>query len=247
MSLYHLYCDESSTDKGHSHMVFAGALASADNAARFSRGIDVWRKQVSMTKELKWTKVTNDKLNQYTSFVNGAFSRIEQNDLFFRSVVFPVMDIDYAKFHSGSKDLGYYKLMYTFIVNSFPRFLKADDKLLIFMDEQSSNQSLETLKTCLNKTIFRQLGRSEQVRNIQPVDSKQSNMIQLVDVLMGAVAFHNNRRHLQPDCRESKKTLAMHIAKRAGYASLAVSTPKHRPNFGIWQFQFGAKKERPKT
>ncbi|MEN8220071.1 MAG: DUF3800 domain-containing protein [Pseudomonadota bacterium] len=78
---------------------------------------------------------------------------------------------------------------------------------MVFLDERSSSYSLSELKSTLNEGIRKHYGRKvDVVRNIEPISSHKSDILQLADVLMGAVGYHYNDCHQQSNA--AKKELA---------------------------------------
>jgi hypothetical protein len=76
------------------------------------------------------------------------------------------------------------------------------------------------------------------VRNIQAVDSKESDLIQIADVLMGAIGYEMNGAHTRSGAKRSKVLLAEYIAQKAGLVNLQQPTPRSQKQFSIWYFHF---------
>ena len=83
--LFHVYCDESRQTQDR-HMVFGGIILPAEALAPFNDAMSLWRKSQNLMAELKWTKVSGQKLAEYKSLVDLFFS--VSGTLRFRSVVF---------------------------------------------------------------------------------------------------------------------------------------------------------------
>lgn len=238
--LYHIYCDESCTGKDHTHMVFGGIMLPADRVAAFEDSVPQWRERVNMRSELKWNKVTDNKLAEYKEFVHGIFRYIDKKELAFRSIVFKRCDLDHSTLRAKNNELGFNKLMFTFLFHCFLSRLFHGDRVLIFPDERHSYRPSE-LKRILNRKALAEWGWEEPVRSIEPVASHDKIVMQMNDVLMGAVGHQNNGRERVADCRPAKIELARFIAERARLTSLCVHT-RQSAHFGIWQFQPRTKK-----
>jgi hypothetical protein len=76
------------------------------------------------------------------------------------------------------------------------------------------------------------------VRNVQAVDSKDSGLIQIADILMGAIGYEMNGAHTRTGAKRSKILLAEYIAQKAGLVNLQQPTPRSQKNFSIWHFHF---------
>lgn len=240
--LFHIYCDESCTEPSHQYMVFGGIMIPREKAEELSISVKKWRTRANMTAELKWKKVTSNKYQHYREYVDGVLNRVKKQEMAFRSVVLRHSDMDCRRFHGGNQELQFYKFMFQFLYNSFVRFLYEGDKVVIFVDERTTDYSLDDLKRVLNRRACRHKGWTDgPFRSVQPVVSHDSELMQMNDVLMGAVAHQNNRGEDVPGRRQSKVDLAQHIAKAAGLSNLRVQTPVSMSHFGIWQFKLQKK------
>ena len=81
------------------------------------------------------------------------------------------------------------------------------------------------------------------MRNIQHLAAKESNLLQLVDVLIGAVRAEWSGELSDPVSSRgiAKAELARHIAAQACLPSLRVETPPNRNDFVLWPFTFSGK------
>jgi hypothetical protein len=184
-------------------------------------------------------------LTVYRELVDIFFLLSGKNSLHFKAVVFDTSQIDYRTYHRGDKELGFYKFFYQFLLHKFGPYA-ADDthRLLVFLDQRTTSYKLSTLCTVLNRGIRKKYGRTlDVVRRIEPVDSKKCDLLQVADVLMGAVGYHCNDCHLLPSARQAKIELASYIASKAKLLSLKDNTPFGWRQFEIWRFRF--KKKRP--
>ncbi len=76
------------------------------------------------------------------------------------------------------------------------------------------------------------------VRTIEFVDSKKYNIIQMADLLLGAIGSHYNHRHMKPNIAQHKKDFAQYIAKHLGKNDLIFHTEKAGyKNINIWLFE----------
>lgn len=247
-TVHHIHCDESQT--GARHVVYGGIITSGRNVEWFDALMQAWRVEHNMLKELKWTRVTNQKYAEYQSLVDLFFEHADLNRLHFKSVIFDMHQVDYSTYHEGDEELGFYKLYYQFLLHKFGRYAKSDNHALhIFIDERSTRRKfpLRTLHGALNAGIKNKYGRTaDVVRQLEPRKSKEHNLMQVADVLMGAIGWHANDLGDRPEAREAKINLASYIAKKAKLASLKHGTPWGQENFEIWRFKFSKPKKAKK-
>ena len=242
---HHVHCDESHT--GARYVVYGGIIMPCRDVEWFDAIMREWRVEKNMLRELKWTRVTNQKYAEYQSLVDLFFEHANLNRLHFKSVVFDMSQVDYGAYHEGDDELGFYKFYYQFLLHKFAPYARTDEnRLYVNIDERSNRHRhpLRTLRDALNSGIKKKYGRKANVvRQIEPHKSKESNLTQLADVLMGAVGWHCNDLGARPEARRAKIDLAAYIARKAHLASLKHGTPRGQEKFEIWRFRFSKPKQ----
>ena len=243
--LLHVYCDESRQTQDR-YMVFGGIIVPATGVQPFDKAMDLWRDAQNMHAELKWTKVSNQKLGEYKSLMDLFFSLTGKGQLHFRSVVFDTTQIDYKTYHKGNKELGFYKFFYQFLLHSFGEYAaKKNRRLLVHLDRRHTKQKLSTFGLILDRGICKRYECDRKVvTNVEAVDSKKCNLMQVADVLMGAIGYQNNDCHIRQGAKRAKIQLADYIAQKANLLSLKQNTPRRMKHFGIWLFQFSGRKKK---
>jgi hypothetical protein len=227
-------------------MVYGGVITTDANVGYFEDKINGWREEKNMKGELKWTKVSPKKLAQYESLVDLFFEYAKKNVIHFKAVVFDTHQIKDKQFHQGDANLRFHKFYYQFLLHKFGHYAKTDDHLLwVFLDQRSESDTVKlgTLRKVLASGIKNKYGRkTDVVRRVEARDSHECNLMQVADVLMGAVGFHCNDWHQAMGASAAKCSLAAKIAKLAGLKTLATQTYYGKVDFEIWRFQFKAKK-----
>ena len=199
-----------------------------------------------MLREMKWSKVSNQKYGEYIAFVDLFFEN--NSTVHFKSMVIDTHQFDHKKYSRGDKDQTFYKMFYQFLLHSFGAYLQPTDKALIHLDQRNlrisakkrpSAYRLSTLCAILNNGIAKKYGYPNNiVRNVQAIDSKNSDYVQLADVLMGAIGYEANGKHLQAGAKAAKVDLADYIRQKAGLRSYLYNTPRSQHKFSVWQFKF---------
>jgi hypothetical protein len=243
MRNFQVYCDESCDDNNHAFMAVSGILLTVDMAEEFRDEIVRWRQRTGMHGEMKWTKVSRKKLDDYKSFTKLTIDRTKSGICSFRSIVLEKRLIKWNEFHQGDEHVGLYKFMYQLILHCFIRQkMNGDDVLTVFVDRKDTKYKLSELLNALrNGSRYWMGANAPKIKTVIPVESKASQIIQANDVLLGAVGFHNNQRDLLPETKAEKKELAAFIASEAGLSTLRTQTPPFMAGFGIWQFDLTRK------
>ena len=239
--LYHIYCDESRQVEDR-YMVFGGIVVSDNSYSLVESAILKTREKTGLYGELKWTKVSNQRYEGYQEFIDTFFHLARQGHLAFKSVIFDTANIDYQTNQSHEKEVGFYRLWYQFLINSFREYCPSCDcRWRILLDERSSNQSLSDFQLMLNHGLQQKYGVGTNViRAVEPVVSHRAPILQLADIIMGAIGFVMNDYHLHPEARQAKVLLSQYIAQQAGLVSLKQQPPMGMRYFAIWHFKFNS-------
>ena len=189
---FHVFCDESHTE--HRFMVYGGIVIPSRDTAKFDAEVNAWRARSNMTGELKWTKVTDQRLPKYRSLLDLYFANVRRDGPHFKAAVFDMSQVNYKKYHRGDKELGFYKFYYQFLLHKFGQYAKTEQhKLYIYLDERSTKYKLSELRKILNNGIKKKHGHPiDVVFTLRPLGSKKSNVMQIADVLVGAVGWTIN-------------------------------------------------------
>lgn len=233
------YCDESNDHAGPQFMVFGTMVLKASDYDQIGREIREWRKAQTMNREMKWVKVKNQYVSKYLSLIDLFKSLATRDLVHFKSIVFDKRKVDYRTFHGGDKLRGRYVFFYYFLLHKVCCYANDDScRIRIFFDDRTDTYPLRDFKRILNAGMCKKYGRSgEIVRAVEPISSKDADLVQIADVLMGAIAFQYNRNHLAKGACQAKIAVANHIAKSFGLSSLATSTLPAWVRFSIWRFR----------
>lgn len=230
---YRVYCDESNTDGRKAYPIYGAILVALDDIREVQRELTDWRHREDMHGELKWEKVRGGlRLKKYKSFVDLLFSLARHRRLIhFKAIILDRRAPEYHKYSKGNDELGFYKFYYHWLLRYFVKFpLRDRCALRVIIDERNlpadTGDPYATLKYALNNGIRKEFGtKHDVVSHVHPLKSHEVDLLQAVDVLMGAVGFHNQDLHLRPNAKHEKVELARYIAARIGRPDL-----KHETN-----------------
>lgn len=235
---HHIYCDESST--GSRFIVYGGIVLPTRDLESFEDLVAAWRTRYKMDDELKWGKVSSGKYAEYQAFVDFYFKNRHRDGLHFKSMICDTQSPGYIALRKEKPDTAYYILYYYFLLKKFGPYAKDNDhSLSVILDERSTAYNLTDLKKFLNISIRNECRLDRDViSELRCCDSKNSNAMQLADVLMGALAWEYNDLGTRPDASKAKNDLAAHLAKRLRIKSLRDHTEWRNPLFEKWIFKF---------
>jgi hypothetical protein len=237
---YYVYCDESRQTIDR-YMVLGGLIIQSNEIKRFNDTMEKFRSEQKMFAELKWSKVSEQKISEYKRFVEYFFALNNTDILHFHCMIIDNHSINHKKFSQGNKEIGFYKLYYQLLLHCFGNKYCSNrtlQRLIVILDHRESKYKLSDLKFILNNGINKRYGINyEPYVNVESRDSKKSNLIQINDIILGAVGFQKNGYHLLAESKKSKIELAEYIAEKAGLNNLIDNTGFRNKRFTIWNFK----------
>ena len=175
--------------------------------------------------ELKWNKISLAKINYFKDVVDYFFA---DDDLNFRVLIIPDKSkLDYEKFNH-THDTFYYKMYFSML----KVILNPDKAHHIYIDikDTRSREKVHKLEQVLRNDKYDYA--KEIIKKVQQVRSHEVELIQLADLLTGAVSYVN--RGLSDSM--AKNILIEHIRHRSKY-SLTKSTLIREQKFNIFLWE----------
>jgi len=206
-------------------MLFGAITCPTDRAREFNEAIRAVQKNHGALGEIKWNKVSPSHLAMYLELVDLFFA---EPDLRFRVlVVDDKARLTYDDFNMGSHDSFYYK-MYYYLLRPLVAVGQAYRVFVDIKDTRSSRKIVK-LREVLNNHVRDFDGSTVQL--IQHVRSHEVALLQLTDLLLGAVAYRS--RGLTGS--EAKSAVLERVCERAG-SDLQRSTPPWEEKFNVFHF-----------
>lgn len=225
-----IYCDESChLERDESNVMGLGAVWTRRESVRqvCAQLRDI-KKRHRAAGELKWTKVSNSRLDFYQEVVDWFFNN---EALHFRSLIVPNKGgLDHAKFNQGNHDDFYYK-MYFSMLN---KILSPTESHEIYLDIKDTRSNVKVKKLrdvlCNNRYDF----TGEMILRIQQARSHELELMQLTDLLLGAIVY----KHRALATSAAKTHIVERIEARHG-RSLLSSSPlsNQKLNIFVWRAQ----------
>jgi len=175
--------------------------------------------------EVKWIKVSPAKEEFYSKLIELFFST---NELNFRGLIVTDKEkLDHSYFNQGSHDSFYYKMYYYLLRN----ILLPENKYQIYLDikDTRSQLKIEKLREILCNTF--QDFDGHMICRMQHIRSHESEILQLADFLLGAVAY--GVRGLTTS--KTKVLLVKKITTLCG-TDITQSTPPWEEKFNLFVF-----------
>lgn len=108
---YIFIADESGISNDRFTLV-GGLCMHRDTYQRVYETLEAFSEKHNMKSELKWSKVSNQKLEEYKALVDCFFALNNTNHLQFHSICFDSHQWNHKKYNKGDSDIGLSKLYY---------------------------------------------------------------------------------------------------------------------------------------
>lgn len=231
--IFNIYCDESchlENDKQKA-MVLGAVWCPLDKKAEiFNRLKEIKIKNGFLPYfEIKWTKVSPAKVQFYLDIIDYFF---DDDDLHFRGIIVPDKDKLDHPLHNQTHDDFYYKMYFDLL----KVILKPNAKYRIYIDYKDTHgaEKVKQLHDVLCNNMY-DFSRKI-IERVQTVCSKEVHLIQLADLLIGALSYVN--RDLSNN--SAKLALIKRMSERSGYTLKQTTLlQEQKVNLFRWQAKGG--------
>jgi len=182
-NLYHLYCDESHTDRGSSF--YLGALiCSAQRASILQQRLKQVKTQYNWSHEMKFSKLPKFQLHTYLAYI-----QVFLDDPYSQFVVTEVKKGNTWTNWATNEEERFFKSYYVFLKMNIPGVGTYNTYNLYLDYKPSKWYRWSSLQHAINNGLSKSFDTfNRKFVHVYPVDSKQDDLIQLVDVLLGAIS-----------------------------------------------------------
>jgi hypothetical protein len=244
-----LYCDESDSSGRHYGNFYGGALVESKHLAEVIHRLESSKIRLHFFGEVKWQKITENYAEKYIEFATELFALMSEGKLKLR-IMFTQNYFAATRLTPEQRENEFFILYFQFVKNAFGlRFAGVPGQqtgVRIYFDKLPDTAekcaAFKGFVSGLNKNQgFRSAGVSIRQDQIAEVDSKDHVVVQALDVVLGAMQFRLNDKHLEkPEGSRvrGKRTLAkLRVYKHINRSIRAL--------FGGKQFNIGTSTGRP--
>jgi hypothetical protein len=207
--VYNIYCDESChLENDHQQIMVLGGIWCP---LAKCREININLREIKLRHgflanfEVKWTKVSPAKHHFYIELMDYFFNN---PDLHFRALIVPDKSkLCHEAFLEQDHNVWYYKMYYEMLKVIFSP--KAQYRIYLDIKDTRGGSKIRKLRE-----ILTHLSSQEIIERVQLIHSKEVELLQLADLLIGAVSYIN--RNLKGN--EGKERLVEKMRERSGYS-----------------------------
>jgi Protein of unknown function (DUF3800) len=175
---FNFYCDESChlENDHHPYMLIGYISCSYNQVALHSKNIRLLKEEYENMNEIKWNNLSKSAYPLYNGLIDYFFA----TDLQYRAIVIDKSKIKHDEFEQTHDDF-YYKMFFQLLHKK----IDPENNYNIYLDikDTRSAKKVNGLKKYLNSNLL-------SVRNLQNIRSHESELMQLTDIITGAISYH---------------------------------------------------------
>ena len=220
---YEIYCDESCWEAlydmtSHNYAVIGGIWIPARKRQEVKSHINKLKTKYGLYGEIKWNHISPKSVDLYKELVHMFF---DDNQIRFRAICIEAAKVNHKRFNHGNGELGFYKFYFQLIHH----WMLMGNSYQVFVDYKLNGYQhrVQELGSILNNASTAELTQ------IQALPSEESVLIQLADVLTGAVASGFNSSKLQSNAKQIVREL---IENKLGHSIKGTSAGE--PKFNVF-------------
>lgn len=162
---------------------------------------------------------------------------IYKGHLEFHCLIVDFQRFDHGLREDGGKGESLKRMYYQLILHRLCRYYGADHFCYALVDKANELTGLDDMKKGLNSECQKRYNHSgHQLRQIEFRDSKTEPMLQLNDLVLGAVCYQKNRRNEEQGIGQFKSNLAGYVLGKSGLVDFDADTSRGDP-FQIWNLR----------
>lgn len=230
--LYAVFCDESChLQKDSSSIMVLGAMYCLNEKKKqIYSDIRAIKEKHGLNSrfEIKWTKVSESKIEFYLELLDYFWNN---SDLHYRGLVATGKDkLNHAKYNNDDYDLWYYKMYF----RTLDPIIQQENEYHILVDikDTKGGKRIRKLKEVMCNNIYD--FNSEVITHIGQINSAESEILQLADLLNGALAYHHRKLENGNMANQGKVKFVEALRKRQNI-DMQTSRRESKFNLFIWE------------
>ena len=228
------YCDCSSYAGDNKYAVVGGIAIKQGSVDNLTAEIQSLKDEIGMKSEFKWSAYKGGrKRTTYKKLVDLFFSQVAADKIHFHAMIVDFETFDHHQGGRGSNHLSVNKLYYQLMLHVVCRQYGEKYRIVMFPDRGPDSDTIVGFREQIcGQSTKRHSTATNCLRAIQPLRSELSHILQMNDVIIGAIAAQREMRVLNFD----KSELRDYIFTNSPVTSYAKNTNKSEKKFTIWNF-----------
>jgi hypothetical protein len=238
---YIIYCDESDEKGAHFSNFYGGTLVDSAHYEEIIAKLRECKAAQNLHKETKWTRITEHYERKYIALIDVFFDLVKAGKIKVR-IMFTQNTVIAKNLTPQHVEEKYFILYYQFLKHAFglsvSPIVDGGVNLRIYPDQIPDNKErVEQFRGFLMGLASSPAFRERKIRirreDIADVDSKQHEILQCLDIVLGAMSFRLNDKHLEKTAKGGTRRGNRTKAKGRVYRHILSRIQDIYPNFNI--------------
>jgi len=214
-------------------MVAGGLAVRSSRIALINHCIDNIRSDAKMTSEFHWSEYrAGDRRAAYEDLIRYAFALVKSRQAALHLIIAKFKGYPHKAKPGDTKDTSINRMYYQLLLHRVARFYGPHCAIRVLLDSGADCKDVCAMRGAVCADAYKTYRtRPNCIRAIEPVCSSKANIVQMADVILGAVAAsRNNISYAKP----AKAELAAFVLEQSGHADWAIDTPASARFLTVW-------------
>lgn len=238
--LYHVFADETCQEvagkEKHDWMALGTTSVSDEHLSHVRAMFLAWKWKMGLQGEIKWTFTDKKNLRRYKIMIDVYFNLLRRDIVQFHAMTIPMAGFK-ERLGDDVPEIAYNRCFHHLLLWKYCDRSIAERKYFVLFDKRTSPVPWEPFRLAACHAAARHSGMDHwPFRRMGYIESHLEIMLQVNDLVLGAIGFWNNKKHTrEPTASSPKADLARHIKNTIGFGPKAlVKPPYHSKRFTIW-------------
>lgn len=213
-------------------MVAGGFAVSGNRIHQIEDKIATLRDDAGITSEFHWADYRGGRKREaYEELVRYAFELVNKRHAALHIIIAKFAGYQHKRTKGENKDTSINRMYYQLCLHRLARYYGKKRAIHVRLDAGNDSNDICKMRNQLCADAYKSLGTMPNcIRSIEPAESANVGLIQMADVIVGAVAAKQNKvQHTSP-----KGALADHVLRCSGRHSWEANTPMTARFLTVW-------------
>jgi hypothetical protein len=204
-----------SSSRNSTYMVAGGFAVRGTRIGEIDARIDGIRAEARMTSEFHWSEYRGgDRKDAYYDLVRYAFELVEKQHVALHIIIAKFKGYPHKLKKGDTQDTSVNRMYYQLLLHRVARFYGQSCAIRVRLDSGADCKDVCGLRGALCADAYKKYqARPNCIREIEPVCSSKANIVQMADVILGAIA---SRRNGLSHAKPAKAQLASYVLDLRG-------------------------------
>ena len=231
-----LFCDEAGKDSDR-YLAVGGLVVAHADITRIRAEFESRKSRLGITREAKWKLTTKGCLEKHRELVHWTFDLIRKRELLFHCLLVDFVRFDHTLRADGSKQESLKRMYFQLILHRLLKKHGVDSDCYALVDKCNELGGFPKMLVGLNSEANKRYRCTDALKIIEFRDSEAEPLLQMNDLILGAICAHKNRRFEEEDAGQPKANLAGFVLGRSGLIDYETDTPRSQSDFTIWNLK----------